>query len=804
MAAQLSQSSFFTEKKLIQHNIGSDTIMVYPRLTSDMSLAEKAHAFHINKNALENINLTTRQSLKQLGDSLGCSAVVTFTAGNFEKLARSQLRSGIVASATTYHKRNGFLIKDTVDAANDNELKPIKDDLQKKENLRSDGICFARLTCHINFKQLDPSNTQDYKYSYFHILPTESREVFLKKNVNSSKFLLAETFTGPADWATSTRSRNISAYWDHPTAMKVPFDLAESSIKDKASDAEMNLASAKNRLDNIIYQAAENHIKKAIFEHICPNYVDDPAAAILKIKQVTVDDIDSSKTITLSVSQYHDRILSLMEQLGSSKDYSIDVAQHFYQNLSPKIKEKVKLDGYQGDSKINSRGPFDQFQLIKDLLFRATSAEAHLEREKHSIQEIMNSHHSFISVPLTVNNSTAEKTIKSYKDPQGAVCWGCGGNHAWYSTTLKQVTCPKADDPAVQANAAIKFKEYKQRKKERYENYKKKKKIESILSDVIDKNKDLDENELKVKFQEVLASRSSSESPTKKQRYFSAESTVTLFFEVMSSYHDGKPLLDIPVQKHLPHFSFHIGPVKHHFHPQLQPAYDTCAALNCGYMPYHLSIAKAYPDLVKSLIYAGDDYSPLILRGVVSDSDKAIDNTTALTAVIEYYTPYTTVDGSNTTLKVALGNHVSANLILGMSTIKAARLTLDMNDDIVASSILDNFPPSKVVYKNTQRGLPNNVPKDNDADLSFKIEQTIKHASIVDQVKKNALENIHIASNVSEIAKNSADSTALIPVASNSNDKVHETALITVPKEDNNKTVKFTLIDQEASKIYFA
>ena len=105
---------------------------------------------------------------------------------------------------------------------------------------------------------------------------------------------------------------------------------------------------------------------------------------------------------------------------------------------------------------------------------------------------------------------------------------------------------------------------------------------------------------------------------------------------------------------------------------------------------------------MKSLIYAGDDYSPLILRGVVSDSDKSINNTTALTAVIEYYTPYTTIDGNNTTLKVALSNHVSANLILGMSTIKSASLTLDMNDDVVASSILDNFPPTKVIYKNTQ------------------------------------------------------------------------------------------------------
>ena len=120
-------------------------------------------------------------------------------------------------------------------------MKSIKDDLQKKKNLRSDGICFARLTCHINFKELYPSNTQDYKYSYFHIFLTESKEVFLKKNVNSSKLLLAETITSPAEWPTSTWSRNMTAYRDHPTAIKVPFDLPESSIKDRASYTEINV-----------------------------------------------------------------------------------------------------------------------------------------------------------------------------------------------------------------------------------------------------------------------------------------------------------------------------------------------------------------------------------------------------------------------------------------------------------------------------------------------------------------------------------------------------------------------------------
>ena len=66
------------------------------------------------------------------------------------------------------------------------------------------------------------------------------------------------------------------------------------------------------------------------------------------------------------------------------------------------------------------------------------------------------------------------------------------------------------------------------------------------------------------------------------------------------------------------------------------------------------------------------EYDPIILKGVVDENSNSKESTTALTAVVQYYTPYATSAGHETTLKVALGHNVSANLIIGMSTIKAA------------------------------------------------------------------------------------------------------------------------------------
>lgn len=116
------------------------------------------------------------------------------------------------------------------------------------------------------------------------------------------------------------------------------------------------------------------------------------------------------------------------------------------------------------------------------------------------------------------------------------------------------------------------------------------------------------------------------------------------------------------------------------------------------YVPHHTTIAKTYPVLVKSIIYAGNEYNPIILKGVVDENSNSKETTTALTAVIEYFTPYTTSTRHEATLKVALGHNVSANLILGLSTIKAAKLQYDPSDDTISSNVLENFDIATVVY----------------------------------------------------------------------------------------------------------
>jgi hypothetical protein len=119
------------------------------------------------------------------------------------------------------------------------------------------------------------------------------------------------------------------------------------------------------------------------------------------------------------------------------------------------------------------------------------------------------------------------------------------------------------------------------------------------------------------------------------------------------------------------------------------------AVTNVGWSTYHLAIAKKHPQLIKSLVWAKDKYTPLTLSGVVSPDDQKSNQATTptvLPAIIEYHMPYMSAQGSATSFKVAIGPNVAVNTIIGMSMIRAGKCSLDIQDDMIDLGILDTTP----------------------------------------------------------------------------------------------------------------
>jgi hypothetical protein len=160
------------------------------------------------------------------------------------------------------------------------------------------------------------------------------------------------------------------------------------------------------------------------------------------------------------------------------------------------------------------------------------------------------------------------------------------------------------------------------------------------------------------------------------------------------------PPLPIQIYPSLPHIELQLGAPNSDSQPAISVIVDSGSYLCTANSDYIMAIAKAYPQLVKSITLSADRYAPILLSGVVSDEEEQHNFSTALPCVVEFHMPYTTNAGSPTSLK---------NTLIGMSFMTAAKLVVDLEDNIIERKLLscDPFP---IIYKRPQSSMPNLVP----------------------------------------------------------------------------------------------
>jgi hypothetical protein len=114
--------------------------------------------------------------------------------------------------------------------------------------------------------------------------------------------------------------------------------------------------------------------------------------------------------------------------------------------------------------------------------------------------------------------------------------------------------------------------------------------------------------------------------------------------------------MPIAIDNGLPHIAFDLlGTTT--FGPTLCGLMDTCSALNTGYLPFHQWLMSEYPVVVADCITFKETnpFEPVKLGGVISNPDNFDGSTHGnLTAVIQYFTPYTNQSGNPITFSFAL------------------------------------------------------------------------------------------------------------------------------------------------------
>jgi hypothetical protein len=159
----------------------------------------------------------------------------------------------------------------------------------------------------------------------------------------------------------------------------------------------------------------------------------------------------------------------------------------------------------------------------------------------------------------------------------------------------------------------------------------------------------------------------------------------------------------VPINTALPHILLQLGASDMKGDaPTLSCTVDSAAAICIGNSHFFFQLAKTFPACVAA-VYTPDNYSPIILSGIVQRNGEAV--TTDLCVAFVFNLPYYTVDGQPAQIMFGAGPHVNVNCILGIPFITASRMLLDFGDNVAECRAL-GCPPFPLQFKKARLCLP--------------------------------------------------------------------------------------------------
>ena len=115
-------------------------------------------------------------------------------------------------------------------------------------------------------------------------------------------------------------------------------------IADPNADVSIEFTSTTQNYEWLALEAAWTYISDCIFKQACPKFVEDPSTIIQSIHQSTQN--AEGNTVTLTVSQYFHSIQHLTNFLSTTKNWHLDVAQHFLSHFNKDIKHQLQSQNY--------------------------------------------------------------------------------------------------------------------------------------------------------------------------------------------------------------------------------------------------------------------------------------------------------------------------------------------------------------------------------------------------------------------------------------------------------------------------
>ena len=693
----------FVPRDLVSVQVGRLSVSLYPKVETGMPVFERAHAFQVNKSALEPLPIDTRLILDALGAQLNCSAIVDGLMFDWRGLFDSAWYDFNNLTIAGYHGSDGKEIKNCTIPGSSTILKPVQNG--NKTDCRAPDIRFVRVTCSVDFSglvtiaQYGPTTL---RVGYYLELPqtTEAMTDGVGNDYNLT------TWHGVSDLTTliadEVRTRLLEpCLQDGPIALR-PADF-------NLGDANIDAGSIRETIQAKILRLGFRQICASIFVQLCPGYSDQPHAVLEHIRQTSIG--PDGQPVTASVLDYYQRMQNATRPFQMQERYPISVCDRFIQGLDRTILPSFRKM-YPNHSIVHDLSGHYQRRMMSVILTAAQAAEDECKQFQDIARGMLASQGFFASASAGagagVYASQAEQTLTKYdKDgkPVKRTCWGCGGDHSWMLKGV--IVCPRKGEPQVVQAAENKFAEYKAKikKGDKAKGGDKGKGKRSV------EFKDLDDASKKKIRETVLAmAASDSSSTTSTVSTISGASTagprvfmLSLPVPVFNITPPSRRVLPVPIQAAFPHITLQLGSsLGDSDCPAIRCVVDTAAALTTGNLHFFAALAKAYPHTVAS-VHSPKDYSPITLSGIVQQGGSSV--TTDLTVGFQFHLPYLTREGTPTSLVVATGPDVTVNAILGLPFITTTKMVIDTADQVAEMRAFDT-PPFPLDFRRAMCAIP--------------------------------------------------------------------------------------------------
>ena len=400
----------FAPLDLVNVPIGRITVKLYPRITPAMPVHEHAHAFQVNKATLKDLPTDLCLVTDALGAQLNASLTVEGILSDWRRYFNECWMLFNNLAILSFHDSKGARIDDTTIAGNPQVLKPVWD--SAIASCRSQDVRFVCVQCTLDFHALttiDPYPVSPIlRVSYYPELPQASRAM---ANAAGGGYTLI-SFLGVDNLRTLSPDEVMMQILN-PVLQTGPVLLQASDFN--LQTANTNSHDIALEVDGKILQLAWHHVCASIFNELCPNYSNQPQAAIEHIKQSYID--GNGNVICTSVFAYYQHMMNAMRPFAGEAQFPKSMCNALIDSLDKQL-IAIFCRNYADHAILHDLDALYQCRKFPAILQAMQLAEEEVQSISAIVRSAVAGGQAF-PVSAQAFPSQAERTLANYKSGGG-------------------------------------------------------------------------------------------------------------------------------------------------------------------------------------------------------------------------------------------------------------------------------------------------------------------------------------------------------------------------------------------------